>query len=117
MDFEKENKQGVVIYHIKQERLDTAVAPELKADFLLTLENGEKNFLMDLTAVKYVDSSGLGALLLGLRQAKQSDGDFKLYGAAQRVKKLIEIAHLNDHLLCLDDEAAGLSAFGESAVN
>jgi anti-sigma B factor antagonist len=117
MEFVKERKQGVVIYRVHQERLDTTVAPELKAYFLMSIEAGEKNFLLDLSAVKYADSSGLGALLLGLRQARDNGGDMKIFAVAPRVRKLIEIAHLFDHLQCYEDQSSALKAFAESSEN
>ncbi|MCK5737682.1 STAS domain-containing protein [bacterium] len=98
MGFKKELNQGVAVIRVNIDRLDTHVTPELKTIILQTFEQNEVRVAVDLSGVAYVDSSGLGALLFGLRLADENDGDFRLIGANSRVQKLIEIAHLTENL-------------------
>jgi anti-anti-sigma factor len=107
----KEGNTGVTIYRVHEERLDTLVAPDLKTEILVDLNAGNKRLLIDLKNVKYIDSSGLGALLFGLRQLREIEGDLKLLNAAPRVLKLIEIGHLEKHLLNFEDELSAINSF------
>ena len=90
--------------------MNSQVAPDLKAQLLLLIgDEKHDKLILDLTAVTYVDSSGLGALLLGLRQARTNDKKFALVGAQKRVENLIHVAHLDDVLLTYIDEVEAIA--------
>lgn len=111
MKLQKHVNSGVTIYRIQDERLDSLVAPDLKTEILVDLNAGIRHLLVDLKPVIYIDSSGLGALLFGLRQIREAGGDLKLLNATSRVRKLIEIGHLETHLINFDDESEALQSF------
>jgi len=111
MSFEKQDINGVQIVRINTERFDSNIAPELKTELLLIVEQGNKNILIDLSKVIYVDSSGLGALLFGLRQARDKEGKLKIFGANSRVLNLIRIAKLEQILLNFEREDEALASF------
>ena len=102
--------QGVTVFRPDDERLDTMNSPNLKKEFLIARNAGEKLFLVDLSDIKYVDSSGLGALLFGLRQAVENGGGLALIHAGPRVERLIQIAQLNQHLIGYQSEEEALAA-------
>lgn len=111
MSFEKQDKKGVQIVRINAERFDSNIAPELKTELLLIVDQGNKHILVDLSKVMYADSSGLGALLFGLRQVRDKDGKLKLLGANTRVLNLIRIAKLEQILLNYETENEALESF------
>ena len=111
MSFEKETKNGVTIIRINQERFDSNIAPELKTELLFLVEQGIKNILIDLSNVIYVDSSGLGALLFGLRQLREIKGKLKLLGANNRITNLIRIAKLEHVLMNYKNEKNALESY------
>ena len=60
---------------------------------------GIPSLILDLSAFKFVDSSGLSAILTGNRLWKASGGSFVLTGLVHpSVKKLIEISRLDSIL-------------------
>lgn len=80
---------------LEDENLNSIIAPDLKSEFVIFRNEGIPNFILDLSNVKYVDSSGLSAILTGNRLWKGS-GSFILTGANHgHVKKLIEISRLD----------------------
>lgn len=111
MPFEKTQKNGVTIIRITQERLDSNIAPELKAELLILVDQGIKDILVDLTGVSYTDSSGLGALLFGLRQVREINGTLKILGANNRITNLIRIAKLENVLINFATEEQALVSF------
>lgn len=79
---------------IDEENLNSAVAPDFKSQFFLLAKEGIQNLILDLTPVRYVDSSGLSAILTADRLFKS--GTFVLTGIEhENVKKLIEISRLD----------------------
>jgi anti-sigma B factor antagonist len=95
MDFKREKTDNYDIIHIAVEKLDNSVAPELKSEFTLMNKEGVKNLIIDLTNVKYCDSSGLSAILVANRLCKNSNGHLVLAGTQESVKKLITISQLD----------------------
>ena len=71
------------------------LAPDLKSTFVILVNEGVENLILDLSEVAYVDSSGLSAILTADRLWK-SICSFILTGLAHpNVKKLIEISRLD----------------------
>jgi anti-sigma B factor antagonist len=110
MNFAVDTIGDVKILRLKENRLDTHIASDLKAQLLALLDGEEQRVLLDLAETEYADSSGLGALLLGVRQARESGGRFCIFGARNRVKSLINIAHLEDVVRNFADEQAAIDA-------
>ena len=95
MNFEVNKKDNVSTITCLIEKLDTLVAPELKSQFVLLDSNGESNFIIDMSSVKYCDSSGLSALLVGNRIAKEHDSQLIIFGLQPAVEKIISISQLD----------------------
>ena len=98
MNFTKEKTEHYTVLRVDAERLDSLLAPELKAE--LTLLNGEgvNNIILNLEQAKYCDSSGLSSVLIGNRLCKNSNGMLILVGVQPTVKKLITISQLDSVL-------------------
>ncbi len=80
---------------LKEEKLDTTIAPGLKSELVTMHAEGVKNIILDLSDVKYTDSSGLSALLVGNRTFKQTGGVFILASPSDHAMKLIKISQLD----------------------
>lgn len=109
MKYKVDEKDSVNIIRLDEERLDTKVAPELKTQLLMMINDSSKT-LIDLSKVQYADSSGLGALLLGVRQARDLSAFLAVIGAQKRVKSIIHIAQLDKLLVNYEDETSALNA-------
>ena len=78
------------------------MAPDLKSEFVILSNEGVRNLIFDLSKVKFVDSSGLSAILTANRLWKAL-GAFILTGIDHpSVKKLIEISRLDSVLTIAD---------------
>lgn len=84
-----------VILTLKVEKLDSLVAPELKATIIHLLSEAVKNIVLDISVVKFCDSSGLGAILLGTRNCQVVGGKFIICGLSDSVRHLISISKLD----------------------
>lgn len=90
------------------EKLDSSVSPLLKAEIVMLNGKGVKNLLIDLTEVKYIDSSGLSAILVANRLCKSLDGVMVLAGLSENVKKLIAISQLESILTIVPTAGEGI---------
>ncbi|MBX7051872.1 MAG: STAS domain-containing protein [Flavobacteriales bacterium] len=98
MKFEVNPQDKVVVISTKVEKLDAIHAPELKSEIVMLNKDGSKNIIIDLSETRYIDSSGLSALLVGNRLCRDANGSFVLCGLQDNVKKLITISQLESVL-------------------
>lgn len=94
MEFKVDKYEHYSIAKIGQEKVDSTVAPELKTEFTDLAQDGVTSLIVDMGNVKYVDSSGLSALLVGNRSFTET-GAFVLYNVNDHVMKLISISQLD----------------------
>ncbi len=90
---DKQEKYSSLRLH--EEKLDSSVAPQLKSELITLHAEGIHNVILDLTEVKYTDSSGLSALLVGNRIMQEDGGIFILANLSEHTMKLIKISQLD----------------------
>ena len=116
MEFKIEKLENHTLIQVLEEKLDTHIAPTLKSELVLVSGNGEKNIILDLSKVRYCDSSGLSAILVANRLCKNANGTFVLTGLNDAVERLITISQLDTvlNISSTIDEGTGLIHNAES---
>src|ERR1035437_9653698 len=71
---------------------------QLNSELILMNTEGQRNIILDLSQVKFADSSGLSSLLVGHRLCKNAGGVFILTGLNDAVARLITISQLDNVL-------------------
>ncbi len=102
MKFSIENQDNVVIFQLKNLNLDSEISAQLKAKLLILIQPDIEALIIDLTNVEYVDSSGLGALLLAQRQMKEFGMTIILVGVSENVQSMFRISQIHDVFLYAD---------------
>lgn len=98
MKYSIDKNEKYTVLRLDEQKLDTNLAPQLKSEFVTLHAEGVKNIILDLSEVKYTDSSGLSALLVGNRTIRQNGGLFILCCMSDHVMKLIKISQLDSVL-------------------
>ncbi len=75
------------------------------------LEEGEVKFLLNLSEVDYIDSSGLGELVSSFTTVKSQAGTLTLLSLTRRVRDLMQITKLLTVFDVFDDETEALKSF------
>ena len=109
MNFTINQNNGTAVVKTNVEKLNAVNAPELKAELLVLSKKSVNNIVIDMSATKYCDSSGLSAILVANRMCKDTNGQFVLCGLQSNVNKLIEIAQLDKVLTIVDSENEALA--------
>jgi anti-sigma B factor antagonist len=78
-----------------QGRLNMVAAPRLKSAIDEAVDGGSPRVVVDLNEVGFMDSSGLGALIAGLKKARQSSGDLRITGVNQQVATVLALTNLD----------------------
>ncbi len=85
--------------------VDVYTAPRLKEAIIELIESGCVRILVDLEGVGFIDSSGLGVLVGGLRRAKERDGAIRLVCTRENILKIFRITGLDKVFAIFADAA------------
>jgi len=111
MVFNQERVGDVRVIRIREKKLTSHEAPEMKTKFLeLIIQEGDK-LLVNLKDVQNMDSTGLGSFLFGIRQAEHYGKDLRFCEIQPKVQFLIRIAHLDKVIDIYDTEKEALEDF------
>jgi anti-sigma B factor antagonist len=75
------------------------------------LEEGHTRLLVDLSGVRFLDSSGLGALVRAMTTSQSEGGQTKLVGAGPQVRKLLEMTKLDSVFEMYENLETAASSF------
>ena len=67
------------------------------------LEKNCKFIIVDMTALEFISSAGVGSILGTLSTARDQGGDIVLYGLSEAVKHIFKILDLLDYLTIKDN--------------
>ena len=95
MDLKTETSGNIKIIFVREERLDAHNSEELKTEMNHIFESGTKDVLIDLKEVRFIDSSGLGVLVSGFKNASTRQGSLKLCGLQTQVRSMFELTRLH----------------------
>jgi anti-sigma B factor antagonist len=90
-------------------RLDAAVARAVREEIKVVIEEGSGKLVIDLSDVKFVDSSGLSVLVLALKAAHAKGGRLALLKVNSTVRSLLELTRLHRVFEIFDDEEKACS--------
>jgi anti-sigma B factor antagonist len=84
---------------------------EIKSAVDNLLGRGNKNFLLNLAKVPYLDSAGLGEIIRCFTALRKNGGHFKLLSPNPRIIDLLTITKLLDVFDTFDNEAIAVASF------
>jgi anti-sigma B factor antagonist len=82
----------------------------LAGDFNEQMENGFITFVLDLSDLKHINSSGLGVFITLLTKARKKDGEVLLVNPSEGIRKLLIMTKLNAIFTIYDTVEAALEA-------
>ena len=84
---------GVPVVAVRGE-VDFGTAPRLRELLVSTAMDGNHRVVVDLRAVDFLDSTGLGVLVGALKRVRSNDGDLYLVCTQPRIRKVFEVTGL-----------------------
>jgi len=89
----RQPREGIAVISLAGE-VDVYTSPRVKQEIVNLLNSDVTRMVVDLTGVEYLDSTGLGVLIGGLKRARERDGDLKLICDNVRILRIFEITGL-----------------------
>ena len=95
MDLSLETRQenGRTIIEVGGE-IDVYTAPKLRERIIELVDEGQYHLVVDLEKVEFLDSTGLGVLVGGLKRVRGHDGSLQLVCTQERLLKIFRITGL-----------------------
>ena len=111
MQYDQEKIGSVIVVRIKEKRLTSHEAPEMKTAFLALMEVEGEEYVINLKDVEYMDSTGLGAFLFGIRQAERYDKEIIFCELSPRIQSLVRIAQLEKIIEIFEKEEDAIKEY------
>lgn len=99
--------------------LDLSSVPDARRAIRALIEEEQVNFIINLTNLDFIDSSGLGVLVGGLARVREKQGEIKIACANRRILRVFEMTRLTQLFEIYQDEesaARDFLAHGEQAA-
>ena len=84
---------GITVIAVGGE-IDVYTAPKLREKLISLVEDGSYQLIVDMEAVEFLDSTGLGVLVGGLKRVRAHDGSLDLVCTQERILKIFRITGL-----------------------
>ncbi|GAB3435563.1 STAS domain-containing protein [Flindersiella endophytica] len=92
-------------------RLTMVTALQLKAFIDETVAAGHNHIVIDLAETGFIDSSGLGVLIGGLKHTRQSGGDLRIAAPTEQVRAALDLTKLDRILRPYDQVQSAVDAW------
>ena len=95
MEFHTRSLDGGVIVIAPAGRLNMVTAGALRDEIARHVEGGSTRIVVDLAGVDFMDSSGLGSLISGLKSTRQAGGDLRIAAATEQVMRVLTLTNMD----------------------
>jgi anti-sigma B factor antagonist len=90
--------------------IDVYTAPKLREQLAELVDSGRYDLVVDMTRVEFLDSTGLGVLVGGLKRVRTHDGSLRLVCTQERILKIFRITGLTKVFPIHDSVADAVAA-------
>jgi anti-sigma B factor antagonist len=95
MEFITKKLNNIIIIELSGNIMGGPESTKLNQDIYSFIEKGEKKFIIDLSKVKVMNSSGLGTLIASLTSIKKANGTLRIASANEKIKNLFMVTKLH----------------------
>jgi anti-sigma B factor antagonist len=109
IDLKVRNQADHTILEVGGE-IDVYTAPKLREKLIELVNEGSSHLVVDLEKVDFLDSTGLGVLVGGLKRVRNNDGSLSLVCTQDKILKIFRITGLTKVFpifATVDDAVAG----------
>lgn len=90
MQFEEQQRQGILIVRPLEQSLDATNIQEFKQFMSERVQAGSRHIAFDLSGIEFIDSSGLGGIISVLKAVGEA-GNVALFGVNENVRTLFKL--------------------------
>ncbi len=111
MDIKVDRRDGGLTVLSPSGRLNMTSAIDLRETIGAVVSAGDVYIVVDLSDIEFIDSSGLGGLISGLKTAREAGGDLRIAAPSEQVQLVLQLTNLGRVLVHYDDTEAALASW------
>ena len=112
MNVKTEQSGAVSIVRVGEARMMYPILGDFASAVTGLIASGQREILIDLTPVTYVDSATIGCLMDLYRQVHTAGGHLKLSGVQKRVETMLTMTGAQNFIEVHPDESSAVKSFG-----
>ena len=94
LELETTQRDGVAVLTLRGE-IDVYTAPRMRQAIVDLVDAGSLNIVVDMEKVDFLDSTGLGVLVEGLKRVRTRNGNLSIVVTQDKILKIFDITGLN----------------------
>jgi len=111
MTISEREQNGIVVISLEGNMIGGPGATLLSEKLREHLKTDRKQFVLNMSQIEWMNSSGLGILMGGLTTVRQNGGNLKLAHVTDKIQELLRITKLNRIFDVFSDEAEAIESF------
>ena len=110
-DIQERDREGILVYDVAGRLIVGLNAGALRDRITKAVASGKQNMVVNLSGVDYIDSTGLGTLVLCFNLVQKAGGALKLLKLNRRELELLVLTKLTTIFDIYNDEQDALNSF------
>jgi len=90
--------------------IDSYTCSKLGKAIVNLITDGDLHVVIDMSEVKYIDSSGLGTLVGGLRRVHEQNGNLAITNPSPQIRRIMNLTGLNKVFTLYDNESEAITS-------
>ena len=111
LDIEQRDREGIVILDLKGRLIVGEPVSALRERIKELCDSGSSNMILNMDGVDYIDSTGLGGLVISYTSLKKAGGALKLLNLNRRNIELLVLTKLTTVFEIFDEEQDAVNSF------
>src|SRR5437764_12867263 len=111
MEIGKHEKEGITILDLDGRLIVGEPVTRLRDTITTFADEGTVNIILNMEKVDYIDSTGLGGIVICYTSLKKVKGALKLLRMNKRNAELLVLTKLNTVIQCFDDEQDAVNSY------
>jgi anti-sigma B factor antagonist len=111
LDIQQREREGILILDVKGRLVVGEPIASLRERIRELSESGRNNVILNLNGVDYIDSTGLGGLVISYTTLKKAGGALKVLNLSKRNIELLVLTKLSTVFEIFDDEQDAVNSF------
>ena len=111
LDVQQKEAEGIIILELRGRLVAGAEASDFRRRIEQLIAAGKNNLILDMKHVDFIDSTGLGTLVIAHNGVQKSGGAVKLLNVSQRNIQLMILTKLSTVFEMYDNEQAAINSF------
>ena len=109
MLMEDVSEGGCLVVSLKEKRLDAVIAASFREAMVARIDQGQRNIVLDMSQVSFMDSSGLGAVVYVLKHLGHA-GRLHICGITPGVMAVLKLTRMDRVFKTFDSRQAAIAA-------